>query len=61
MDAAGDPEMRAIMESQMYAWYQKLDELYGNHVNVVYEDDAFLCVEIWQNPDRLLELAVMGN
>ncbi len=61
MDAAGDPEMRAIMESQMYAWYQKLDELYGNHVNVVYEDDAFLCVELWQNPDRLLELAVMGN
>ena len=61
MDAASDPDMRTIMESQMYAWYEKLDELYGNHVSVVYEDDAFLCVEIRQNPDRLLELAVMGN
>ena len=51
-------ESRTILESKLYEWCQKFEEYYPNQIEVVYEDDTFMCYMIRQNPMSLYELAI---
>ena len=53
-----DWESRTILQSKLYRWCQKFEERYPNQIDVVYEDDAFMCYMIRQNPMNLYELAI---
>lgn len=49
-------ETRTILESKMYAWCRKFDELYPGELKTYYEDDEFVCYYFKQNPRNLYEL-----
>ena len=49
---------RAILESTMYDWCQKFEELYPNELKVYYEDDDIICYYFKQNINRLYELGI---
>ena len=50
---------RAAINSRLYQWVERFQELYPYQLTTVYEDDAFVCYMFRQNPARLLELAIM--
>ena len=54
-----NPTMRTIINSQLYQWAERFQELYPYHLTTVYEDDAFVCYMFRQNPARLLDLAII--
>lgn len=51
-------ESRTIIQSKLYRWCQRFEEYHPNQIDVVYEDDAFICYKIRQNPFNLFELAI---
>jgi len=53
-----DLESRTILESKMYRWCQKFNEIYPNELQVYYEDDEFICYYIHQNPQFLYNLVL---
>lgn len=51
-------DMRTILCSKVYYWYQKLAETYPMDTNVYYEDEYLVCYMIHQNPSFPLNLAL---
>ena len=54
-----DLESRTILESKMYDWCQKFDELYPGELKTYYEDDDFVCYYFKQNPRNNYELSIL--
>lgn len=53
-----DLQSRVIIQSKMYEWCERFEELHPNYIDVAYEDDNFVCYVITQNPSSLFELAL---
>ena len=51
-------EPRWITMSHMYYWAQKFMELFPNEMEVLYEDDTFICYKIQQNTYSLYNFAI---
>lgn len=51
-------EMRTVLCSKAYYWYQKLAEKYPANTNVYYEDEYLVCYMIHQEPSFPLNLAL---
>ncbi|MCM1540768.1 MAG: hypothetical protein NC121_05845 [Blautia sp.] len=49
---------RTVVESRLYEWCRKFEEMYPNELNVYYEDDDFICFYFKQNIMRLYQLAI---
>lgn len=54
-------EKRTILQSKLYEWCRRFEELYPYEMNVVYEDEAFICYAFQQNTYNLYELAIMNE
>lgn len=53
-----DLENRTILQSKAYEWCRQFSKLYGNEMNVYFENDNVVCYLIQQNPYRLYNLGV---
>lgn len=51
-------ESRIILESKMYEWCKRFNELYPNELKVLYEDDELICYYFKQNVNSLYNLAL---
>ncbi len=51
-------EARWITMSHMYYWAQKFMELFPNEMEVLYEDDEFVCYKVRQNTYSLYNFAI---
>ncbi|MCM1239453.1 MAG: hypothetical protein NC331_08725 [Lachnospiraceae bacterium] len=49
---------RTIVESRLYEWCRKFEQMYPNELNVYYEDEDFVCFYFKQNIMRLYQLAI---
>lgn len=55
-DSYGDLESREILESRVMEWCKNFQKRFPEDMKVYYEDDAFCCYIIRQNPYRLFQL-----
>lgn len=53
-----DRDMRTVLNSKVYAWYQEFREIYPVETNIYYEDEEFICYMIHQNPNSQLGLTI---
>ncbi len=51
-------ESRTIIQSKMYEWCQRFDELYPYELKTYYEDENFVCYYVQQNPQHLYNLVI---
>ena len=55
-DSYGDLESREILESRVMEWCKNFQKRFPEDMKVYYEDDAFCCYIIRQNPYRQFQL-----
>lgn len=51
-------DIRTMLFSKVYSWYQDFNRYYPVETNVYYEDEDFICYVIHQNPYSLLNLSL---
>lgn len=49
---------RSVVESRVYYWCQRFEELYPNELKVYYEDEDFVCYYFQQEPEAPYDLAI---
>lgn len=53
--------IRTMLFSKVFSWYQDFSKYYPVETNVYYEDEDFICYIIHQNPYSLLNLSLNDN
>lgn len=53
-------QIRTVLCSKAYYWYQEFARIYPTETNVYYEDEDFICYVIHQNPEAPLNLTIRG-
>ncbi len=52
---------RTVVESKVYYWCQRFQELYPNEMDVYYEDEDFVCYYFRQQPNSPYDLAIANE